>query len=80
MLVLGRRVGESVRVGDSVRITVISISGGQVRLGIEAAPEISVHREEVYERIASANLAASSLNDEALEELLVAPQDKESSP
>lgn len=51
MLVLTRRVGETLRVGDLVRVTVLGIDKNQVRIGIQAPQEIPVHREEVYERI-----------------------------
>lgn len=53
MLVLSRKPGESVTIGDEVRITVLSISGKQVRIGIEAPSDIAVHREEIYKKIAS---------------------------
>jgi len=52
MLVLSRKPGESVTIGDEVRITVLSISGKQVRIGIEAPNDIAVHREEIYNKIA----------------------------
>lgn len=51
MLVLSRRLGETIVIGDDIRLTVLSVSGGQVRLGIAAPKEVSVHREEIYERI-----------------------------
>ncbi|MEE8059338.1 MAG: carbon storage regulator CsrA [Pseudomonadales bacterium] len=51
MLVLSRRLGETLIIGDDVKIMVLGISGNQVRLGIAAPKEISVHREEVYLRI-----------------------------
>lgn len=51
MLVLGRKVGESIVIGDTIVITFISIQGQQVRLGIEAPLDVSVHREEVYQKI-----------------------------
>lgn len=51
MLVLGRKVGESVVIGDNVIVTLISIKGQQVRLGIEAPLDIAVHREEIYQKI-----------------------------
>lgn len=64
MLVLTRRQGESVMIGDDVRVRVVSVSGGQVRLAIEAPDGVSVHREEVYERIARANREAASASVE----------------
>jgi carbon storage regulator len=52
MLILSRKVGESIMIGDDVVVTVVGISSQQIRLGISAPPEIAVHREEIYERIA----------------------------
>jgi len=51
MLILTRRPGESVKIGDKVTITVLGVKGGQVRLGFSAPANVTVHREEVYERI-----------------------------
>jgi len=51
MLILTRRIGESLQIGDNVKITVLSVRGNQIQLGIDAPPEIAVHREEIYERL-----------------------------
>ena len=51
MLVLSRKADESMFIGDDIKITVLDIRGGQVRLGITAPESIKVHREEVYQRI-----------------------------
>ncbi len=51
MLILTRRVSESIIIGDDVKITVLGVKGYQVRIGIEAPKDVSVHREEIYERI-----------------------------
>ncbi|HDL5699890.1 TPA: carbon storage regulator CsrA [Mannheimia haemolytica] len=51
MLILTRKIGEVLLVGDDVEITVLSIRGNQVKLGVNAPKEISVHRREIYERI-----------------------------
>lgn len=65
MLVLSRKPGESLRVGEDIRITVVSTASGQVRIGIEAPADVEILREEVYERIAEANQEAAKTSGEA---------------
>lgn len=58
MLVLTRKLGENIRIGDSVKITVLEVRSGQVKLGIDAPPEVKVHREEIYKLIQEENRRA----------------------
>ena len=51
MLILSRRTGETICIGDDIEVTVLEVRGNQVRFGITAPKEVAVHREEVYERI-----------------------------
>lgn len=60
MLILTRRVGESVMIGDEVTITVLGVKGNQVRIGVNAPKNVAVHREEIYERIQREKNGSSS--------------------
>jgi carbon storage regulator len=66
MLVLTRRAGESVVIGDDIVITVLEARGDVVRLGINAPRDVQVHREEVYKELKAANRAAASPTDDAV--------------
>ena len=69
MLVLTRKAGESIVIGNQVRITILEIQGRQIRLGVEAPGDISVHRGEVYERIKQENQMAIQGGEEELKAL-----------
>ena len=58
MLILTRRVGETLMIGDEVTVTVLGVKGNQVRIGVNAPRDVSVHREEIYDRIKRENVEA----------------------
>ncbi len=66
MLILTRKLGEKIAIGDDITITLVEIKGTQVKLGIEAPKHIEIHRQEVYERIKQENLSSSDINDSDL--------------
>ena len=69
MLVLTRKLGESIAIDDNIKITVVQIKGKQVRLGIKAPKETKIHREEVYQAIQDQNTQASQSDLASLSEL-----------
>ena len=77
MLVLTRKLGETIRIGDNITIKVVDLDGRHVKLGIEAPRTVSVNREEIYERIQRENQAASLSKENALENIAFALRKKE---
>lgn len=69
MLILTRRSGEGLRIGDEIKVVILEIKGNQVRIGIEAPDNIQVHRDEVYERIKAENINAASVEPDYLQRL-----------
>lgn len=67
MLVLSRKVNQSIMVGDNVRVVVVAVDRDQVKLGIEAPREIAVHRSEIYEEIQRSNRSAAAMPAESVE-------------
>lgn len=76
MLILTRKLGESITIGDDVKITVLGIHGRQVRLGVIAPQKVVVHREEVYFKIQEENKKASQAGKEEAAELAKAAREK----
>ncbi len=69
MLILTRKVGECITIGDDIRIYVVGIKGKQVRLGLDAPSNAIIHREEIYNRIAEENRSASQVEVASFNEL-----------
>jgi carbon storage regulator len=72
MLVLTRKLGESIRIGDTVIVKIVDLDGRHVKLGIEAPKSIAVNREEIYERIQRENRAASAMKDGGVQNIAAA--------
>lgn len=77
MLILTRKIDEAIRLGEDIRIVLVQIKGGQVRLGIECPPHVRVLREELYEAVRQENLKAVSSEPE---QLAVLPKQRKPQP
>ena len=69
MLILTRKTGESINIGNDIKITIVSIDGGQVRIGIDAPKDVIIHREEIYKKIINENKAAAGISKLDLKEI-----------
>lgn len=69
MLVLTRKTGESIQIGDDIEITVLSVQGDQIKLGINAPKNIEIHRKEIYLSIQESNNEAASVNKNVLDQM-----------
>ncbi|NLE01132.1 MAG: carbon storage regulator CsrA [Fibrobacter sp.] len=69
MLVLTRKLGETIRIGDNITVKIVDLDGRHVKLGIEAPKNVSINREEIYERIQRENHAASIPKDQGLQNI-----------
>lgn len=67
MLILSRRIGETLMIGDEITVTVLGVKGNQVRIGVNAPKNVAVHRDEVYQRIQSEVFGQSGEEEEAAE-------------
>ena len=63
MLILTRKLGETIRIGNEIRVTILEAKGKQIRIGIDAPSDIAVHREEVYQMIKQQNILAAGYDD-----------------
>jgi carbon storage regulator len=69
MLILTRRIGESLNIGDEIKITLLGIKGNQVRIGIDAPKHVEVHREEIYDKIKRETRKANrTMSDDVLDQ------------
>ncbi len=59
MLILTRKLGETIRIGNEIKITILNTKGRQIKMGIDAPPDVTVHREEVYQMIREQNILAA---------------------
>jgi len=69
MLILTRKSGETIRIGNEIRVTILDAKGRQVRVGIEAPADVTVHREEVYQMIKKQNILAAGYQDSIVKNL-----------
>jgi carbon storage regulator len=76
MLILTRKLGESIAIGDQIKVTLLEVQGKQVKIGVLAPPTVPIHRQEVFEKIQSENRRAAGASEhdlQALQQLLARP-------
>ncbi|PEI61780.1 carbon storage regulator CsrA [Priestia aryabhattai] len=76
MLVLTRKLYETIKIGDEIEVTVLAVNGDQVKLGIQAPKSVDIHRQEIYEEIRNANKSASQITLHAIDMLKQLPKKK----
>jgi carbon storage regulator len=69
MLILTRKLGESIAIGDRISVTLLEVQGKQVKIGVLAPPTVSIHRQEIFEKIQQENHRASGTHEQDLEEM-----------
>ncbi|MBW7996905.1 MAG: carbon storage regulator CsrA [Candidatus Glassbacteria bacterium] len=69
MLILTRKLGESIAIGDQIKVSLLEVQGKQVKIGVLAPPEVPIHRQKVYEKIQQENRRAAGTREQDLQEL-----------
>lgn len=69
MLILTRKLGESIAIGDGIKVTLLEVQGKQAKIGVQAPREVAIHRQEVYEKIQQENLRAAGASEQDLKSL-----------
>lgn len=69
MLILTRKLGESIAIGDWIKITLLEVQGKQVKIGVQAPRDVAIHRQEIYEKIQQENLRAAGASEQDLTRL-----------
>ncbi|KRD95234.1 carbon storage regulator CsrA [Priestia megaterium] len=76
MLVLTRKLNETIKIGDEIEVTVLAVNGDQVKLGVQAPKSVDIHRQEIYEEIRNENKSASQITFHAIDMLKQLPKKK----
>ncbi|MGG0583442.1 carbon storage regulator CsrA [Priestia megaterium] len=76
MLVLTRKLNETIKIGDEIEVTVLAVNGDQIKLGIQAPKSVDIHRQEIYEEIRNENKSASQITLHAIDMLKQLPKKK----